>query len=308
MRRVKAVHGMAWLCTVALLAMGALMGSAGPAYSWGYVTNHAYHFFAWNGTGGNVNGGEFLCTGTTLPQYPGAWRPPILWRAWSMFWLGKAQGVTGPWRWATIGPPPGPPIWPPGGLVWFNCDYGMRGWGPGKITNAWFRLTLNGAPVTPWRWLGWRIASPPALYNPAVGPDGPNSEVMVVDSLHFAVSPTAIPNEETTLDNPEVVALFATSPDPIRGANNVNVDSFFDILDLHPSITEPRVGGQTVLATGTVRPMSDQSPGAATRFIVQFTAQPDVPATSQMTLVIIALCLLAMGSLIVLKRRASANA
>ncbi len=306
MRRGRTVHGMAWLVTVALLATVVLLGSAGPAYSWGLVTNHAYHFFMRNTTGQNVNDAEVWCTGTTIPPWPLGWRPPILWRAWSFPWPFWTQGVNGIWRWVRFAPPPGPAFWPPNFPAWFNCDYSMRGWGMVKVTSAWFRWTLNGNPIGPWRWLGWRVGSPPALYNPGTGPDGTNTNVIVVDSLHFAQSPTAIPNDATTLDNPLVVSLLAASPDIYRTATPVNVESFFDILDLHPSITEPKVGGQTVLATGVVQQQTGDP--ERTRFVMQFTAQPDVPATSQMTLVIIALCLLAMGSLIVLKRRASANA
>lgn len=279
---------------ICLLAGGLLFGSLGPVFGWGLVNKHAYHFLAHNNTGGNVN--DAMVWGTVrglVPLTP--WQPPRLQAAWSSAWPFTGTGIAGIWRWVRFGPGG----WlPPSSLVWFNVDFFTHKPAP-AVSTAWFRWTANGVQVGPWRWLGWRVGSEPALYNPAERPDGsPNPNIMVVRDLQFAVSPERIPNDETTLDNPVVQDLFAHSADPVRpGPIEVPPDSFFDVF-VDPSITEPRPEGSTVLATGTVED-ENREPQP---FVVQFIAET-APPTGANTYWLGALAFLAMAmGLVVMKK------
>lgn len=283
---------------VCLLVGGLLFGTVAPAFAWRLVNKHAYHFLAHNNTGVNVN--DAMVWGTIRGlQPPTPWQPPHLQLAWSSAWPFTGTGIFGIWRWVRFGPG----AWqPPSSEVWFNVDFFFpRYKKPVTVSTAWFRWTVNGVQVGPWRWLGWRVGSAPALFNPAERPDGsPNVQNMVVRDLQFAVSPTRIPNDQTILGDPQVEAAFAASADPVRpGPIDVPPDSFFDVLDLHPGITEPQVGGSTVLARGTVK---DES-GEPQPFVVQFIAEEDGPPTGVNTYWLAALALLAMAmGLVVIKR------
>lgn len=286
---------------VCLLVGGLLFGTVAPALAWRRVNKHAYHFWAHNNTRVDVN--DAMVWGTIRGWWPSTrWQPPHLQAAWSSAWPFTGTGTIGIWRWVKFADYS---RWlPPSSVVWFNVDFFAPRHKRGvTVSTAWFRWTVNSSPVGPWRWLGWRVGSTPALFNPPERPDGtPNTNYLVVTDLQFAMSPTRIPNDQTILGDPQVEAAFAASLDPVRpGPIGVAPNSFFDVFTppIHPSITEPVVGGSTVLVRGTVE---DES-GEPRPFVVQFIAEKEPPPTGVNTYWLAALALLAMAmGLVVMKR------
>ncbi len=306
------------LCVLILLVAGVVALSADPAFAWTRVNKIAYHFWAHNNTGVPVNDATIRASSARfIPGLPPIWQAPRLQSGWAgtgwppvPLWAVTGNAVTGIWRRVTFGGVQYP-LLPPSSLVWFNADF-RTNLPPPVLSQAWFRWTQNGVPVGPWRWLGWRWGSDPSLYNPPENPDGtPNTQDMVVTDLQFASSPTRIPNDETTLDNPEVQALFAASQDPVRpGPIVVQPDSFFDVF-LDVSIPEPTVDGSTVLATGNV----EDEFGESRPFVVQFIAEPGpfeepapVPASRPLTLAMLGFIGIVLSATFLLRRTSRVTA
>ena len=296
------MHRLAAVCVLLALIAGLSLALATPAFAWTTVNKIAYHFSAHNNTGLQVNDAAIrVSSARFVAGAPPVWRPPALQNAWSGAWPLTANTVTGPWRRITFGGAQYPSL-PPSSTVWFNADF-FTSYAPPVLSQGWFRWSVNGTPVGPWRWLGWRWGSDPSLYNPPANPDGsPNNHDMVVTNLQFAVSPERIPNDETTLDNPDVQDLFAASQDPVRpGPIVVQPDSFFDVV-LDSSITEPTVDGTTVLATGSV----EDELGEPRPFLVQFIAErelePDVvPASRPLTIALLGIVGIVLAAAFLLK-------
>jgi hypothetical protein len=283
---------------IACLFVGALLfSSVNPAFGWGTVTKHAYHFNMQNQTGADVNDALVWCTA----KRGGPWFPPQVIGVWSSTgWPISFPIAPAPFKQVKFGP--GTPPVPNLGSRWFNIDFLVTGGFPLHFTHAWFKWTKDNVQVGSWVALGWRIASPPALYNPATRPDGtPNTNNMIVRNIQFAVSPSRIANDSTTLDNPIVIGLFASSCDPIRpGPSSVTPDAVMEIPIDCNFITEPQPGGSTVLVKGTV----EDENGVQVPFVVQFIAEPNIPTLNQWGLIVLALLVMSAAVWVLMRRRA----
>jgi hypothetical protein len=137
--------------------------------------------------------------------------------------------------------------------------------------------------------LGWKISSPPILYNHNLLPDGsPNTQNMVVRSLKFAETSEQIDPKTFDPADPRVTAIFAASADPTRaGPYTVTPGSELSVV---PAPTIPGTG-RTILARGTV----DISGGGVANFVVAFENPALVPMAPPMVLALTGLLLSVMG-------------
>ena len=240
----------------------------GSVVAW-ETNKHAYHFGMHQFNPGGANDAMVWATAWSSTRI---WRPPILQKAWTNC-FPKRKGwiltkIVRPWRMVKFGYAHIPYCkW-----CWFNVDFYVRSLPP-YISTAWFRWTLDNQGIGRWVWLGWRVSSPAALYNPATDPDGNPAEDMVVRNIQFANSPTRIPNDQTTLDNLEVVALFAASQDQGRLGPFIVHPGTEVIIDPVPVVDEPVVGGRTVLAKGEIE--VPEAEGGLIPFVMQFIAEKD---------------------------------
>ncbi|MBI4685330.1 MAG: PKD domain-containing protein [Nitrospirae bacterium] len=248
------------------------------------VNKHAYHFkvHQFNPLANNAVIWSSVWNwpwGLWGPWWPwGIWNAPVLQSAWSScFSEWNAWTWTWPWGgWRVVN------FWgrdiPYCTSCWFNVDFrsSIR---PLTVSSAFFRWTLNNNFVGPWIWLGWKFTSPHTLYNPEMLPDDTlNTHTMTVRDIQFASSPARIPNEETTLDNPAVLDLFAASSDPVRPGS-------FTVLPGHElqitpepdpnTIPDPEIEGRTVLAKGEILVPGVGEGGADEwmPFVLQFIAE-----------------------------------
>jgi hypothetical protein len=137
--------------------------------------------------------------------------------------------------------------------------------------------------------LGWKISSPPILYNHNVLPDGgPNAQTMVVRNLQFAESSEQIDPKKFDPTDPRVAAIFAASTDPVR-VGPINVAPGAELAPV-PAPTIPGTG-RTILARGTV----DISGGGAASFVVAFENPAIVPMAPPFALAVMGLLLFGMG-------------
>lgn len=230
------------------------------------ANKHAYHFWIHQQYTEVANDAMVWATAWKWPG--GGWGAPGIQHVWSSCffpnWNTWTQGI---WR--------GVRFWgndiPYCTWCWFNVDFY---WKPctKNISTAFFRWTKDGNYVGPWIWLGWRFSSPPALYNPEEFPDGnQNTDDMIVRYVQFANSPTRIPNDETTLDNPKVQHLFETSLDPLREGPFIVPPSHLHEFEVDQNVVlEPEIEGRTVLVKGEIW-VGDA--GEWMPFVVQFIAE-----------------------------------
>jgi len=237
---------------------------------WGKVNKHAYHFKKHQSNPFPVNDATVISS--FWDWWLRIWYPPRVQYAWNRCTFPNQNNwVLGVWRGVTFY---GNNI-PYCTWCWFNVQFKAE-IRPLTRSVAFFRWTKDGAYVGPWNWLGWRMASPPALYNHTTFPDDTtNTKNLVVRNLQFASSPTLIPNDETTLDNPLVVDLFSASTDPLRtGPFAVCPGNYLEPEPpLNPvDVPEPEIGGYTVLAKGEIWEEENQE---WEPFVMQFIAEED---------------------------------
>jgi PKD repeat protein len=241
-------------------------GHVGRPPTWN-VTYHSYHFKVHQFNLEGANDATVWCTVRDWPW--GGWNRPFLLKAWSSCFSMWGTWTSGIWRAiGFFGEDIHYCTW-----CWFNIIFRWESWKPLHMSTAWFRWTKDGTYVGPWVWLGWRVASTPALFNPLTLPDEtPNTQDLVVRNLQFAGSPERIPNDETTLDNPLVQELFAESLDPIR-TEEIVVHPGGEVEPtpaIHESIPGPEVAGSTALARGEIW---NEEKGEWILFVMQFVAE-----------------------------------
>jgi hypothetical protein len=138
--------------------------------------------------------------------------------------------------------------------------------------------------------LGWKISSPPILYNHNLLPDGsPNAQNMVVRNIKFAESSEPIDPKTFDPNDPRVTAIFNASSDPTRpGPFTVPPGTE---LSVTPAPTIPGTG-RTILVRGTV----DISGGGAVTFVTEFQNPSIVPMAPPVALALMGLVLFGMGA------------
>ena len=208
-------------------------------------------------------------------------------------------------RWGLVSgePPIANHVW-----VHFKLQYEIQEYMPKRV-RARQRWTLSNVAVSGVRLPGWRWASQPVLFNPDVDVDEAGNEIantqnLVVTNVQFALSPSRL-GDETTLDNPQVTALFAASSDANRPGPLTVAPG--QELALTPSgLGDPVSGGRTLLVKGEV--LDDE--GVSSPFMMEWIAVPSAappvstPASSSWSLV---LCgALALGTIAYLGKRYAA--
>ena len=127
------------------------------------------------------------------------------------------------------------------------------------------------------------IASPPTLWNPDEILDGnddlvANTSDMVIRNVKYAQSPAELTEDDATLDNPAVQALFDASPDATRtGPFLVAPGEQADLAALPPSIGDAEAGGQTLLMKGEVEGAGGEPVGFLIQSIVEAEDVPPAP-------------------------------
>ena len=287
------------LCIGLACAIGlTIFMAAAPANAWNSKYQH-FHLRLKNNTGGNVNDMHVRVQGRSGG---GPWSPVVSLGAMTLIpgWAPTGVVVAGNstvYNFAgfTLGP---------GANGWFNVYFCIDGSTPPWESNCWFQWTLNGVNVGQEVFFGFCVSSPAKIGNPSTKPDGSvNTSSYVIRNLQFAQSSHAFSNTETTLDNPAVVAVFNSSPDPIRpGPYTVSPGNCLDIVpDLHSSITGPVNNGATVLARGLV----EDQVGQQYDFVVQWEGltPAGMPMWSTALAILAFLSLAGLGTFVVARRQ-----
>jgi hypothetical protein len=295
--RITAVRRLVSGVVLALVVGAIVLGPATEARAWDAVRVHGYDFEnVVNASGGPVSGAR-LNVFASANGVTGC--PDLLNTSNTMSWASVNSCVAGPYREILLGL--GATL-NNGFPASFNARVRILGAGPTflSIATLRYRRSLDGIPDGPLTVLGWQVGSPPTLVNPATTPDGANPKTMMVRNLQFAESCCG------PLDNPTIAstaALFAASADPVRpGPINGGIapGASFTIPDVHSSITDPAPAGSTVLAKGTV----EDANGNQIPFLVQFAVPPGGPGSSPLTLIMLALAMVTLGTLYVWRSRA----
>jgi hypothetical protein len=259
-----------------------------------------YSFNATNNTGTTSDNARFSAFGWAPPNLPTApdWIPPAFS---STFWPVPASTTTLLFRHLTW---TGGGAIPAGNTRWFQVKIRvLPSVGPSTYFSfAWLRWNFvsgtAGAPIP----LGFKISSPPVLFNASDSPyGGANTANMVVRGIRFANSPYAIATDSLRLDNSTVLARFAESLDATRaGPFTVAPGDTFRFNDIHPSILDTSPGARTILVRGTTEDWN----GAQHDFVVQFILPLGMPASSKLGLLLLALLLATMGTVYLARTRA----
>ena len=299
---------MRWPQNAVLIPAIVAVAATGPtsmAIAW-TAQVHEYHILEINRTGGFVNDNHVRVMSRS------GFGP---WQAQTITPGTMPYSVTAGWAWA---PPAvvmgnslvinftGPTVGPLS-TAWKNFRITVPGSNPPWESAAFFQWTLNGNPVGQEVAVGFCVSSPAGIDNPSVRPDGtPNTTNMIIRNIQFAQSPQAIPNTQLTLDDPTTISLFNASQDQVRpGPFIATPGTCLDITpDIHPSISAPAPGGQTVLVKGiTESPTGDQY-----SFVVQFinpapTSSGSIPVAPLPVLIGLTILLIGMGAVSAERRR-----
>jgi hypothetical protein len=287
-----------------LLAMGgAFLGNATPAAAWN-TPRQTLHLRMVNNTGDVVNDLTVRIIGFNcgLPWQAPAFRGAAIFTpGWAMTGVSTAPMPNGGSALVVTFAGPNLAV---GNWNWVNIDILIPGNNPvcGWESIMWARWTKDGAPVGDWVAQGFCVSSPPRLGNPDVTPEGvTNTRNMVVRNLQFARSSQIIPNDQLTLENPAVLALFSASPDPIKpGPLTVAPNNCFDIPNVDPSITPQPLIGQSVLVRGTV----EDGSGQQYSFVDQFMSTPaELPMMSPWGVGLLAVLMGLLGAIMVWRVR-----
>jgi len=283
---------------VALLAIGAVvLGTAADAFA-APSPDHFYSFNAVNNTGGASNNGRFSAWGQALPNLPAA-PLAILPTFSSCFWSNSPVSTTGFfWRHLTwTGQSPVASL----ASCWFGIRVRVVPVGTTYFSSAWFRYNaVSGTPGAPIP-LGFRISSPPELFNPPTDPTGgANTLNMVVRNLQLANSPYPIAIDSLRGDNATVLARFAESLDSPRPGPITVTPGNTQGLSPHPSILDPLPCSRVILVRGT----TEDANGQQVSFVTQFYIPLFLPGTSQIGLLILALLLATLGTVYLVRSRA----
>jgi len=293
----------AFVRTLLPLAIGAVVFA--PANTLANPSNvQVYSFNATNNTGTTSDNARFSAFGWALGSLPTApnWIAPAFS---STFWPAPASTFGGAFRHLTW---TGGGAIPAGNTRWFQVKIQVIPTLPPTtfFSFAWFRWNfVSGTPGAPIP-LGFKISSPPVLFNSSTSPyggegGGLNPANMVVRGIRFANSPYAIATDSLRLDNATVLARFSESLDATRaGPFTVAPGDTFRFNDIHPSILDTSPGARTILVRGTTEDWN----GAQHDFVVQFILPLGMPASSKLGLLLLALLLATTGTVYLARTRA----